>query len=320
LEIRKRLATENPTVTEYQRDLATSYSNLGLFQRELGDWEAALASSRQALLIFEKLTTDCPAVAEHQRGLADTCNNLGLFQTETGDFDAALANYRRAQSLWEKLVVENPDIEEYALNLGGNHCNLGNLLRDSGRPAEAVESFSRAAGAVEGILECDQSHTVARQFLRNTYWGRAQALGQLGRHDEAAGDWQRSAELDDGSRHLQICLGHGDALARAGDHARAAALVGELTAIDQPPAELVYNLACILSLCATVVKDNATLADQYAARALELLKRSQAAGFFNDATNIDHLGKDTDLDALRERDDFRKFMDELPKAPPKSQE
>ena len=46
-------------------------------------------------------------------------------------------------------------------------------------------------------------------------------------------------------------------------------------------------------------------------QALVLLRRARAAGFFRNHANIEHLKQDTDLDPLRPRDDFQKFVAEL---------
>jgi hypothetical protein len=50
-------------------------------------------------------------------------------------------------------------------------------------------------------------------------------------------------------------------------------------------------------------------ADQYAARAVELLRRAIENGF----QNLEQLKHDPELDALRQRDDFKKLLAELQK-------
>jgi hypothetical protein len=52
--------------------------------------------------------------------------------------------------------------------------------------------------------------------------------------------------------------------------------------------------------------------EKYAVRAVEMLAEVRAAGWFQDAKNIVHAkDTDTDLDPLRERDDFKKFVETL---------
>jgi pantothenate kinase-related protein Tda10 len=57
----------------------------------------------------------------------------------------------------------------------------------------------------------------------------------------------------------------------------------------------------------------ALVAEQYATRAVALLVRSRDAGFFRDPAAREQFTKDADLDPLRSRDDFRKFVDSLEK-------
>jgi hypothetical protein len=50
--------------------------------------------------------------------------------------------------------------------------------------------------------------------------------------------------------------------------------------------------------------DGARLAEEYAARAVELLRQAVAKGFKNAA----HMKKDRELDALRDREDFKRLV------------
>jgi hypothetical protein len=68
----------------------------------------------------------------------------------------------------------------------------------------------------------------------------------------------------------------------------------------------VYNAACGVALCVPLA-DTAEHAEQYAARAVVLLRQAVAAGYKDAA----HMKKDPDLDALRDRDDFKALLKEL---------
>jgi hypothetical protein len=76
-----------------------------------------------------------------------------------------------------------------------------------------------------------------------------------------------------------------------------------------------YQAACNRAVSAAVVKidpkvapaDAFRLAREDSDRAMTWLHQSVAAGF----TDVTHLKKDRDLDALREREDFRKLLTEL---------
>ena len=55
-----RLARENPTVTEFQSELAESHINIGILLRETGKPAEALAALEQARVILERLAREHP--------------------------------------------------------------------------------------------------------------------------------------------------------------------------------------------------------------------------------------------------------------------
>jgi hypothetical protein len=53
------------------------------------------------------------------------------------------------------------------------------------------------------------------------------------------------------------------------------------------------------------------LADQYGRRAVELLRRAQAAGYFRDAGQLARTKQNKAFDAIRDRDDFKRLVAQL---------
>ena len=96
------------------------------------------------------------------------------------------------------------------------------------------------------------------------------------------------------------------ALALHGRHAEAADAADALAARWPKDAETVYQCACVHALAAGAVKGDATLADHYAVRAVALLRQAADAGYNNSQT----VQKDHDLDALRDRADFKDLLKE----------
>src|SRR5207249_3779480 len=82
-----------------------------------------------------------------------------------------------------------------------------------------------------------------------------------------------------------------------------------------PPANA-YNAACALSLCIPIVEKQEPAASARAAaqfygdQAMKMLKEAIARGWKDAA----HMKKDTDLDPLRQREDFKTMLAELEKA------
>jgi hypothetical protein len=64
-----------------------------------------------------------------------------------------------------------------------------------------------------------------------------------------------------------------------------------------------YNLACVFAQMVHNADDKVKQADL----AMDWLKRAVDLGF----KNVEHMKKDSDLDSLREREDFKKLLAEL---------
>lgn len=128
----------------------------------------------------------------------------------------------------------------------------------------------------------------------------------LKRYADAVKDWDRAIASDD-EKLAEFRLKRADALARSGEHARATAEAELLAEPANALKEVVYDAACIYSLSSAGVSSNAQLAERYAARAVELLRRASQKGF----RDVKHIEKDSDLDSLRQREDFKKLLAEL---------
>src|SRR5262249_24214884 len=116
----------------------------------------------------------------------------------------------------------------------------------------------------------------------------------------------RATDLAAGEERRAFRLGRSLALVRAD---RASLALSEAQAIAAEPTTSgvdLYNLACVASLAAA--KDGASgdrgLAATSADRAIRWLAQAPAAGIFRDPELLALLGRDSDLDALRDRRDF----------------
>jgi hypothetical protein len=153
----------------------------------------------------------------------------------------------------------------------------------------------------------EPQQTRARQFLRNAHWGRAETLGKLGRHRDALADWDRAVELSAPPQRPLVRMGRALCRARGGEPGPATQAAEELLAAPQPPGDVLYEAACVFAVSAAAVAD-AEPRERYAARAVELLGRAHAAGYFQQKARAEHLKKDDDLTALRQRDDFQELL------------
>jgi hypothetical protein len=146
-------------------------------------------------------------------------------------------------------------------------------------------------------------------LLSTTHQRRAIALTRLGRHAEAAKDFAQAGELQ--AREIFYHLPHAVYLARWGEHTLAVAEANAASEAKDVLAVTLYKAACVYALASLCVKEDPKLAERYASRAVELLRQLVAKGY----KSVAYMKKDTDLDGLRGRDDFKKLMAQLEQPP-----
>jgi serine/threonine-protein kinase len=318
-DLRAPLALAYPEVTRYQADLGATWNNLGVVQAMTGRRREALESCRQALAIRSKLARDHPTLHEYQAELAGTWNNLGLLQRDLGKPEEALKSYTQARDIQARLVAAHREVAAYQRDLADTWNNLGVLQTAMDRPAEALRSMDRAVALLRDLGKRQPDHPGTRLSLRNAHIMRAFALGQLDRHRDAVAAWDEVIRLE-----TRPQMGHtwrlrrAEALVHGGQYVRAAEAARQVAGFDLP-AQTLYDLACVLSLSAAAGARDATRplpardkdAGSWAREAVGLLERARRAGFFKNPSAVARMRKDSDLDFLRSRDDFRAWLKRL---------
>jgi serine/threonine protein kinase len=186
-----------------------------------------------------------------------------------------------------------------------------------GQHAEALRCFQQTLGLREVKLGPDHPDTLW------TVWGMARSLVALGRGAEAVPIIDDCVKRAAGQiAYPRLIPGVLDVRLRHFQKIRDAAGCRQTAEMwekhDRTDAASLYNAACMRAVTAAVLKqdpktlggDANRLANEQADRAMTRLKKAVAAGFKDAA----HAAKDRDLDALRDRADFRKLLESLPRA------
>jgi serine/threonine protein kinase/tetratricopeptide (TPR) repeat protein len=311
VELFEELAAAFPTVPVYRQELANTHNNLGLLLNALKQRPAAEKAYHRALELQENLATAFPGVPVYRLELAGSHNNLGNLLADLGQLPAAEKAYRKALDLWEELATAGfGTMPGCRRGLAGSYVNYSRALRDQGRAEASLPWYAKAIALLEPLVEQDPRLFTEEFYLRNAHHGRALALGTLGRHADAVKDWERVVGLNaDTKMQAFFRYQRARSLARAGEHARAVAEVNALVKAEDLPGGSLYKLAGVCALASAAAKgaDAPRLAEQYAARAVELLRQAAARGY-KDAAGMKN---DRDLDALRDRADWQKLLAEL---------
>jgi serine/threonine-protein kinase len=250
---------------------------------------------------------------------------LGTFYKNAKKPEKAIETYRQQLPVAEQMTAKHPKALGVLGLHGSTYHELGQLAGGLGNQQQALAEFDKAIPLLEKALKTEkvkQLIAFERQWLLECHWGRANALIRLQRFTDAAVACDRALELVSGRAGDSIRIMRAFARIRAGEHTRPVAETEELVGQKGVSGAILYDAACILSLASTAAnkdeklkaEERKALAERYATRAVVLLTRTKTAGFFKNADNVAHMKKDTDLDPLRQRDDYKQFLRELEKS------
>ena len=194
---------------------------------------------------------------------------------------------------------------------------LGRSQLGLGYPKKALDLFEKARATFTAKLGPDHPDTL-------------KSMGDLASSYASAGQNERALKLFEETLNLQMAklrpnhpatldtrLSIGGIKVKLGRAAEGAADCREATEafekLNRTDVNSLYNAACFRALLAAALRAGAPSAEstkgahEEADRAMNWLRKAVAAGYHDAA----HLSKDHDLDALRDRDDFKKLLGDL---------
>jgi serine/threonine protein kinase len=327
LRIGKQLAAEFPSRPEFRQDLAGSHNNRGILLRATGRLQEAEKDYDQAVSIFKQLDADFPKRPEFRQDLARSHNSRGNLLRDTGRPKEAEKDYDQAVSISKQLVTEFPNQPDYRQGLAISHNNRGILLLATRRLKEAEQDFDQALSIRKQLVadfpkQPDLRNAVAGNCVnlallhaQQGNWAAARRLLLEGRPHHLAALKANSRHPDYRQfyrNHLMVLTRVHAELLEQEDAVRTAETHRDLG--WNPPADA-YDAACFLSRCVPIVAKHDKLdarqrqaaAQFYGDAAMKLLREAVSKGY----QDVPHMKKDTDLDPLRQREDFKKLLAEL---------
>ena len=196
LTIQKKLADDNPAVTDFRGRLADSHNNLGVLLSDTGKPAEAEAEYKKALAIRQKLADDNPALAKFRSRLANSHLNLGGLLVKTGRLAEAEVESSKALAMVQKLAGDHPESLEYAHMLGGALQNRAEVDLEAKRFQEARERLREAIVSQKKALAAYPRSPECRQWLAGHLTSLSKAARGLGREDEAIEAERERTELD----------------------------------------------------------------------------------------------------------------------------
>jgi tetratricopeptide (TPR) repeat protein/tRNA A-37 threonylcarbamoyl transferase component Bud32 len=326
--IRQKLLDANPSLTKFRLDLAGSQHGVADVLEKMGKPAEAMAEYKKAQALYRELVDANPAVTEFQRQLSWCDNQIAIMLSHAGKPTEALAAWQNVAGIREKLAEDNPTVTSFQNELESTYANIGVVLAQTGKTAEALAAFQKALTIIQKLADADPANPNHQANLANIHNEMGRLLAKTDRFADAFAFFDKGQTLFDKllksePTHNVYCLGLGEshafrgwALRKSGRPVEAAVQLRRAVEVwdpvkDREP-ELLFDRAWALALLAglgSAGKSDVTTAEvtsSYADQAIAVLRDAISAGW----SGPDEL-KQPDFDALRDRDDFKKLLEEL---------
>jgi serine/threonine protein kinase len=295
LEIAVQLAANDLDSLEPRIMFAAASATAGrILRAQPGELHKASVFYQQAVEIHKAIAQAHPELVDQAYQFARELSELGELQQKLGQLDQSSQNLDRSLRILQRLDESYPRILIYQKELGLAYNLQSGVQRQRAETAESLAHARKACNLFEQLVAEYPQDSDLRI-------GLAQSHNTLGRH------FQQTGQSSEALRSFQ----------------RAMDLYESLPKLD---AQTAYKLACNVSSCIPLLatkkqsaaskraafdvsKSDRVRRQFYGDRAMAALRRVAQTGHLDALT----LETDTDLDALRDRADFRELIKELEK-------
>jgi tetratricopeptide (TPR) repeat protein len=323
----QKLAEAHPDQASFQSDLARIHFYLSRIYILLGKPTEALSSVLAARKIQQTLANNQPSTPEFQFQLVRSLHEVGWQLYLLGRTDEGLASVREEKAIIQNLVDTHPAVTEFQFQLAESYSETGELLYTTGKESEGLASVFEAQAIIKKLVKAHPKVAKYRIELMYTLTSGADALRRLGRLKEAEASCEAAiAEADALVREQPTIANNRSVMAwslrvlglthlAAGDVSLATKEVRQaielLDGLAIRSGELWFETACchaaLMELAGregsgVTAAEKQTQADQ----TMALLKKAMLMGY-----RAETFQTEATLNALRERDDFRKLIAEI---------
>ncbi len=293
---------------DIQLALARAHNNLGNLYTVMARPDAARDEFAAGRDLQEQLVARHPLILEYQRDLAISHYNLGDANADLGRPDLAGKFYSEAQTRIERLLQIEPASLEYQAMLGGAQSSQAILLEEAGSLAEALQQYEKAFDTLKAVLTKDPQQVWAKQFYTDALLARAQVWSKRGDHTAADRDLAEAVKQGQAPEEAKYRMAHAGVLARGGKVKEALAEADAAAKETALTGRALYLLASVYAQCASLTKEDASLAKRAESGAVAALGRARSEGYFQFTLMVDRLKHDSDFATLRKDEEFRKFL------------
>ncbi len=189
------LATDFPSVVEYQNSRAAIHRDLANFLDDRGLLADAESAFTRAIALGRALVEAQPDVPLYRRSLAIHHNNLASLHRALTRIADAQREHQSALALAEELVADHRETLDYQVLLGHFLRSYAMFLRATGRFAEAEPVFRRVLEHLEALAKQYPEVPEIRSLLTSALSQAGDLLLILKRPAKAERALQHGAEL-----------------------------------------------------------------------------------------------------------------------------
>lgn len=201
VETLKEVARETPEDQRLQRDLAIALNNLSFVQQQI-DWEAARATSQEAVDLLSQLVEREPQTADAFIGdqsslgsdLALCYNNLAAIESHLGQHERAQDLHRKAIALQEALWRQNPAVLQHRSDLAVSWNNLGQALAQEREIEQANAAFQQARDILTQLVDDYPQEVAFQSSLAGVLNNQAMSLEHAGELESAGELFQQAIQ------------------------------------------------------------------------------------------------------------------------------
>jgi tetratricopeptide (TPR) repeat protein len=180
LAIRKQLAADFPTVTDYREGLAVTLNNLGILLKDIDRAAEAEDMYRQALAIRKQLAADFPTVPDHQNNVACVMVNIARLLLARQEPHAARQLLEEAVSHHQAALKASPRDPAYRQYYRNNRWTMAETLLE-------LKEHAAAATATRELLQAATNPPHDAYIAAGLLAGCVRLAGQ----DERLGESER---------------------------------------------------------------------------------------------------------------------------------
>jgi tetratricopeptide (TPR) repeat protein/tRNA A-37 threonylcarbamoyl transferase component Bud32 len=312
LDIARALADADPHDARARRDLSVAQSKMGDVLLRRDDTDGAREAYRAAFDITRALADADPRDVQAQRDLAASHERMGDVLIKQGDTKAAQEAYRAGFDIRRKLAAADPHDAEVQWEYFVSCTKMGGLDQAAFRYADAADYFKKGRDALEPLRKAGQLTAEQQRWLPLT----DEKIAFCEAAEKALADLDFALKQSE-SLVPRLLEARARYWHKNGKHAEVSATADKFRTLADVPGGLpgynLYNAACGYALASTCADADEKMKEAHAAKAVALLKEARDKGCFKAKETVEHAKKDADLDALRQRDDFKALLAELEK-------